>query len=814
MAADNKIEIGVEVEQTGQGIDGVRRKVSDGARATGREVEQAFDRASSATAQAFDGLSSKVGSSFNRVAGEARSMWDRIGQEARQGADQAGTKAGATFTESIKERMDKVDFQSIGGNISEGLSALGSAGGPIGLAATGIGVAFADDLAAGFTRGFEGDKRGMALQIQTGLSAVETGPIGAAAGKAYAKGFGDNLQDLSASAATLDNVLSDIDPSLSLQNATRWAGVLEDHFAVEIPRSAEIAGRMIHQGLAESTEDAYDVMIGASQRYRVAYDEILDVTREFGTTFSELKISGAQAADFVGQAWTRGLVPTIDRAGELFEEFVIEVQAGATGRAAPAIENLGLSVAKVQDAISNGRGGQAMQQLAEELLKVEDISYRNELAVQIFGTAIESAADKQAVLELIAALDELGAGFDGAAEDSAQMAEEMRSEFDVLKRDIESFASDAGSNFAEFYEQMKFPERMWDRLKADTDEFLGWFGVETNFAIDTTATWVDTISRLQGMMTRDNFGPAAEGIGGVGEALDLAADSARDLDLAFADLQGRFDGDQAIRNLHDTIRELQAAELDTTGVTYDLKTGFDQTSVSGGAWAEMLEGLHGDLVAVAEAEKDGTAEAGSFARAQEAAEDQTRLVAEALNLNQAEAQALVDEYATLEGVPDIITYADLEGNAYDRTRELIQRLRGIDGYYATSTVDTHTINRTTYRTTYANGYRAAGGPVAGGLAAGGMSMATVNEGGGMAGAESAWLPNGNTVLLPTGSQVRSAEDTQRMVQAGQFGGGGREPIVIEINSAGSRIDDFLVELLRGAISARSGDVQIELGRPR
>ncbi|MFF7851931.1 phage tail tape measure protein [Streptomyces sp. NPDC007910] len=43
-------------------------------------------------------------------------------------------------------------------------------------------------------------------------------------------------------------------------------------------------------------------------------------------------------------------------------------------------------------------------------------------------------------------------------------------------------------------------------------------------------------------------------------------------------------------------------------------------------------------------------------------------------------------------------------------------------------------------------------------------------------------------------------------------GRGQAPTVLEIRSGGSRLDDLLVELLRGAVKARGGDVQLVLGK--
>lgn len=66
------------------------------------------------------------------------------------------------------------------------------------------------------------------------------------------------------------------------------------------------------------------------------------------------------------------------------------------------------------------------------------------------------------------------------------------------------------------------------------------------------------------------------------------------------------------------------------------------------------------------------------------------------------------------------------------------------------------------------------------------------------------------VDLAPGSMVHTAGDSRRMM-AGSGGGGGG-PVVLEIRSGGSRMDDLLVEVLRSAVRLRGGDVQTVLGR--
>jgi hypothetical protein len=60
--------------------------------------------------------------------------------------------------------------------------------------------------------------------------------------------------------------------------------------------------------------------------------------------------------------------------------------------------------------------------------------------------------------------------------------------------------------------------------------------------------------------------------------------------------------------------------------------------------------------------------------------------------------------------------------------------------------------------------------------------------------------------LPVGSRVHSGPDSRRMAAAG----GPREPVVIELRSSGSDVDDFLLKMLRRAIRNRGGNVNFVL----
>ena len=731
------------------------RMVAD-AQTVGNRIEAEFDRAADSVGQSFSAVGSRISSDLSGVRADA----SRVATAVASDFETAGDRAGQSFASGIEAGLANIDVGSVGTSIANQLQSFGAGAGPIGGAALAIGLTFADELVAGFDRGFNARRRQLMATIQTGLSPAELAPIGAAAGDAYTDGFGESLGQLRETSAIVSNALSDIDDSLDLSESTRQAQVLNDVFGVDIPRSTEIAGRMVSQGLARDTTEAFDIMIGSAQQYMNIYDEIHDVLREFGTTFSELGIDGAAAAEFIGEAWRQGLVPTIDRAGELFEEFVIEITAGVEGRAAPALEAMGISIRDVQDELASGRGKEAIVDLANELLAMEDTVRRNELAVEIFGTAVESASDKTAVLELIASIDDLGGSFDGAASEAVDAASEMQTEFDKLQRTLEGVAAAVAESFAEDFN---------DRLR-NTAEEVAVLQQAWQWFLDDLGVGQEEIGKTVGAIDE-----LAEGGGRAGGAWGEAAEAIQSLNDALADFSGRFTEDRIFRSIEEDVVKLTASMADMEAGTYNAASGFDITTAAGRELQSQAEALSGNLDRLVQGFNDGTVSADALSAGQARVESALREAAAAAGLTTGQTETLI---ATYGRVPDNV-HTDVSaetGQAESALGRVIALIGSIDrnvGVTITGTLRMPSIPSSITipgRVSLPSNIREQGGPVGGSAEVGGHRGETVlvNE----AGLESARLPNGNLVELPTGSTVFSHADTDRMRMTGELGGNG------------------------------------------
>lgn len=361
---------------------------------------------------------------------EARGVVEDLNQTVEIDVDADTSQAQAEFAALAAS----ADFSGIGNKLTDSITSALSSAGPVGVAVAGASAAIGGLFIAGFQNGLQREQNRIDLAIQQGLSGPGIADAGEAAGAAYIAGFDDSLGDLTRIAATVEARLSDIDFDLDLEEATQGFSIIEQQLGIGVPRAVEFAQRAINQGLVGSTSEAIDLIISAAEQFGGLSEEIVDQLVEFGPFFSRLGFEGAQAANLIGEAWEQGLFPNIDRASELFEEFVVEVSTGAEP-ARSAIEEIGLDFEEMQSKLANGEGDEAITTIANALLDVEDASRRGELAVDIFRTAIEGASDPQAALQLLATADaavEVGGSFERAAaqiEDSnaAAIAEFTRS---------------------------------------------------------------------------------------------------------------------------------------------------------------------------------------------------------------------------------------------------------------------------------------------------------------------------------------------------------------------------------------------------
>jgi hypothetical protein len=758
----SKIEIEVEVTQTGGGMAKVAADLKADAARAGQAIAQEMDQAAQRSERAFDGVGAKIGRKLEDI--PPPRFEDRIVPAAKQAGDKASDVMG--------QAMGDLDFNQIGSSVGGGLqSILGGAAGPIGAAGAAIGLAFGEQIATGLERGMNARRNAMVESVRSGLDEQGMATVGQAAGAAWSAGFGEGLADVRESALLLQNTFQDLDASFNLEQATRSAEALASVFKLDMRESIEVARDLVTNGLAPDTVTAFAQIADAAQKYQLDIGEILSVMNEFSPVFGKLGVDGSTAFNLIGTMVKEGLVTNVDRAAELFEEFNIEMTDGA-GRARPVIEKLGLSFEDLQDKIADGRGAEALAEVAAALLNVGDEAKRNEMAVTLFGAAIESSADPQRSLELLTMAD--AAGEVGTAlDDATDAAENSVSGFEKLQRAVEEGTAAYGSmvdrGLSEVIDAHGF-------FQDTANESLRWLTGLTQESDRNAAANEANAAAVQAdadEIARWNaFGAAWEKqLDEATASTNEATDAVSELDAAFSNLSAQFDGDQIMRNFYEEVDRATEETKELTGATFNQTDGFNVQTAAGRSAQEQLENISLALFDVAQGNRDGSVSSRELASAQAAAESQVRATAGQIGANEAQTQLLINTYARVPANVD--TKVNESGNALSRTATLVARLRSLDGRTATTYV--RTVSSYVPATNYRSGRpRADGGHVAEAAGGGFGVPVQVNE----RGRELARVPEGDIVDLPTGSTVITAEDSARFL--GEAGGAG-PTIVVNIH---------------------------------
>lgn len=663
----------------------------------------------------------------------------------------------------IKSDLGALDGigDAVGNDLGMGMvSGLKSFGPAVGIA----GALLGDDMAAGFTRGWSSGLRDIEVQLRTGMGPIQASQIGSAAGAAYGGGFGEQFESTLDAAIILERKLGDIDPSLNLQKATEWAVLLEEHLGVGVVESAELAGRMIQQGLARNTEDAYDIMIDAAQRYGAQSNDVLEATREFGGVFQKLGIDGAASVRFIGDAYEQGLTSQVERSAEALEELNTRITDGDSRE---AVERLGLSFEEMQNKLANGRGTEVLAEIANGLLNNVDAAERATRANEIFGTSFETTGEIDAFLESMIELSGAQTDVGGTAEDASQKVKDMQTALDEAQRQ-------AGEGAAKLGEWSAAAVLLADQLQDPVDvgnaavDVFKRYAFGANDARRSTNEWADSAV------------DAADAANGFEQRAQAAADASREVAEATAEAASEFDtakdaingalsalegwasntGEDAIIALGDAAADLTDKFDENTAASFSVAEGFDLSTDAGRRGAEAAQAYRGDMAELTDALLGGRVSADEYASATSNAEAQMREAAAAAGFTDSQIEALIAEYGR---VPDNVqTQVDAIGNAWDQVGSLLNSISRIPR----SVTTTHTVN-TRRTTTLVGGPRAAGGPVGWELAGGGMPAAASGGGGAMGidtlvnerGPESVRLPAGDVVPLPAGASVLTAEDT-------------------------------------------------------
>lgn len=275
-------------------------------------------------------------------------------------------------------------LQQIGG-VAGTIATGGLAAAAAGTAAIGAGALAAGAKVFNFSQ--ETDEAMRLFQAQVGASSSEMEDFRQQARDVFASGWGEDIGDISDAMARVNVVLDE--QGETLQESTRRALILRDTFAIDVEEGVGIAAAAMSSGLADSSEEAFDMITKGFQDGLNQAGDFGDTLREYSSDFQRL---GYDAEDMLGvlNAGLEAGAYNTDVVADGIREFGIRFGA-AEESALEALDAIGVDSRQLYDLYQDGQitVSDAMATISGALGEVDDKTLQAQAGAALFGSKWE-----------------------------------------------------------------------------------------------------------------------------------------------------------------------------------------------------------------------------------------------------------------------------------------------------------------------------------------------------------------------------------------------------------------------------------------
>jgi len=437
------------------------------------------------------------------VAGERKLTvtWD--GKDV--GLKRAADKAADDVADSGKRMSDS--FEDAGDD--SGGSFLDGIGGKIAAGIATVGIASAGLLAKGFADAMD-------LEVVTDKLSAQLGggqfgeDMGKIAGDLYVAGFGESVADTGDALRRVwqNGLIPEDAVDADIERITGLVMTFADVMEQDLDMTTQAVKSMVRSGIADSTEEALDVMTRGIQQGADKAGDLAETFQEYSTNFAALGITGAEATGLMVQGLDAG-ARDADKVADAIKEFGIRAKDGSD-LTREAFELLGIDAETAMANVAAGGDSakQAFDDVLDALKQIEDPLERNNVATALFGTQSEDMQAALSNLDVSSAVDRLGE-VEGATDD-------LNVAYDNASTKIESFKRGALMELTEFVGGTVIPgiENLvgilrdnlgptFDTIKDTATEF--WNALTTGFTEDE-GTPIERVA----LAIRDAFGQLAD----------------------------------------------------------------------------------------------------------------------------------------------------------------------------------------------------------------------------------------------------------------------------------------------------------------
>lgn len=318
-----------------------------------------------------------------------------------------------------------------------------------GKAAAGAAAAFVGhQIGNALAANLDADQVNRELSASLGATPEQAARYGAAAAGLYRDAWGESMGEVSDAVEAVTSSMSGMRDAAQedLERISSRAMDTARAFDMGVGEAATAAGLLMQTGLAANADEAFDLIVAGLQRVPVELrGEVMDATREYSQYFAQLGLDGEQAMGALVAASANGQY-AIDKTGDALKELTIR-GTDMSVASQEAYAAAGLSAQQMSQALLAGgdQGAQALGQIVDGLLSMEDPTAQATAAIALFGTPLEDIGTDK-IPEFLTALQSASGGLedvDGAAEAmSATLNGSPATTVEEWRRRAQGFAQD------------------------------------------------------------------------------------------------------------------------------------------------------------------------------------------------------------------------------------------------------------------------------------------------------------------------------------------------------------------------------------
>ncbi|MEU0369110.1 phage tail tape measure protein [Streptomyces sp. NPDC006283] len=320
-------------------------------------------------------------------------------------------------------------------------------------AAAGIGAGFAAALGVGVMTHLDMEAAGDKLAAQLGVGPAEAAELSKVAASVYENAWGDSIETVNLAIKGVHQNIGDVSAAEGgLEGVTTKALALAETFDQDLTMATAAVGQLMRTGLADSAEEAFDIITTGLQSSADKSGDYLETLNEYSTQWRRVGLDGQTATGLLSQALKAG-ARDADQVADAIGQFGERALAGGTA-VDDAFKSIGLNSTEMAKLL--GQGGDsaklALQKTMDGLRGAKNETVQLNAAAALFGDPGNVMGASLFALDPASAA--AAAGMDKAAGSTdrlvASVGDNPKAALEEFKRKVMGELGEAAGGFADF----------------------------------------------------------------------------------------------------------------------------------------------------------------------------------------------------------------------------------------------------------------------------------------------------------------------------------------------------------------------------